>query len=444
MAHRMFRTCRPAAASAAVLVGRLFVPAVAAEDAAPPPRTRAEAWQRLRDEKRLRMAPYHPGRLERQVLAFEKAERPGILQLNYKGFYPRIRSLASGSRLAPVLRFWQPDVKGSSLSVHASAAYSPTGYELYDFQAGRLPHRGRELPPPSTRGDDVYELGALKESPLDGLILYTSLRYRHQPRDAFFGLGQDSQASDRTSFLYQDASYELVSGWQFTPRFVATARLGYVQVFTTDGEDEDFPPIGAVFDDQSAPGLALPQPDFYKLTGLLLWDARDRSFNPHRGGMVGIMFTRFDDKDGDLFGFQRVAADLRGYVSLGSPQRVLAARLLAVSDDADAGSRVPFYFQEALSNSRTLRGYPTFRFRGEKEISLQAEYRWEPAPALELAVFVDAGRVFRPEQDVSLDGLRASGGFGVRLKAYDDVLMRFDVAWGDEGGRAYLRFGPSF
>jgi hypothetical protein len=440
----MLRTCRPGAACLAVLVGRLLVPAAVAEDAVPPPRTRAEAWQRLRDQKRLRLQPYRPGPIEREILAYEKAERPSILQLNYKGFYPRIRSLASGSRLAPVLRFWQPDIKGSSVSLHASAAYSPTGYELYDFQLGRLPHRGSELPAPSTKGDDVYELGQLEESPTGGLLLYTSLRYRHQPRDAFFGLGQDTQPSGRTSFLYQDASYELVTGWQFTPRLVATARLGYVQVFTTDGEDDDFPPIGALYDDQSAPGLALPQPDFHKLSGLLLWDARDRPFNPHRGGMIGLAFTRFDDRGGESFAFQRLAADVRGYVSLGSPQRVLAARLLLLRDEARAGSRVPFYLQEALSNSHTLRGYPTFRFRGEKGLSLQAEYRWEPAPALELAVFVDAGRVFRPQQDVGLDGLRASGGFGLRIKTHDDVLVRFDVAWGDEGGRAYLRFGPAF
>ena len=52
--------------------------------------------------------------------------------------------------------------------------------------------------------------------------------------------------------------------------------------------------------------------------------------------------------------------------------------------------------------------------------------------------------MFRPEEDVTLDGIRATGGFGVRFKTRDDVLMRFDVGWGHEGGRAYLRFGPSF
>lgn len=439
----MLRTDRPATASAAVLVGWLAVLPASAEGPANPPTTRAESWQRLREEKRSRLAPYKPGLIERQILAFEKAERPSFLALNFKGLYPRIRSLASGSRLAPVLHFWQPDIKGSSVSVHASAAYSPTGYELYDFQAGRFPHQGRSLPPPSTRGDDVYELGGLQKSGLDRLILYTSLRYRHQPRDSYYGLGQDTQPGGRTSFLYQDATYEAVGGWQFGRRLVATARLGYVQVFTTDGEDDDFPTISQLYDDQTAPGLAR-QPDFFKLSGLLLFDGRDHPFNPHRGGMVGLAIARVDDRDGDDFRFHRVALDARGYVSLGSPQRVLAARALVVRDQAADGSRVPFYAQDALSNSHTLRGYPTFRFRAEKLLSLQAEYRWEAAPALELALFVDGGRVFRPDEDWTLDGMRGGGGFGLRFKTHEDVLMRFDVGWGTEGGRAYLRFGPSF
>jgi hypothetical protein len=430
-------------ACVAALVGGLVASPARSETTANPPATREEAWQRLREEKRQRLSPYRPGLIERQILAFEKAEKPSILELNVKGFYPRIRSLASGSRLAPVLHFWQPEIKGGALSVHASAAYSPTGYEFYDFQAGRLPHLGRVLPPPSTKGDDVYELGGLQKSTLDRMILYTSLRYRHNPREAFYGLGQDAQTADRTSFLYQDALYELVGGWQFSRRLVATLRAGYMQAFTTDGEDDDFPTISERFDDESAPGLD-SQPDFWKLSGLLLFDGRDRPFNPHRGGMVGLVFTRFDDRNGDEFRFDRVALDARGYVPLGSPQRVLATRAVFLRDSAPEGGRVPFYLQEALSNSHTLRGYPTFRFRGEKGVSLQAEYRWEAAPALELALFADAGRVFRPEENFTLDGLRASVGFGLRFKTAEDVLMRVDVAWGDDTSRVYLRFGPSF
>jgi Omp85 superfamily domain len=409
----------------------------------PAPETRALHWRRLREAKKAALVPYQPTILERQILAFEKAERPSITTRNFHGLYPRVAGISSASWIAPIVRFWQPDIGGTSLSVHASAAYSLRGYELYDFQAGRLPHAGRALPPRSTKGDDVYELGGIKKSTLDRLILYSALRYRHNPRDGFYGLGADSRLEDRTSFLLQDATYELVGGWQFGRRVVATARFGYRQAFIGEGEVPDVPTIGALFDDTSAPGLAR-QPDFWKTSGLLLYDGRDRPFNPHRGGMVGLELTRYDDRGSEEFAFTRMALDARGYVSLGSPQRVLAVRGLFVRDEADEGSRVPFYLMEELSDSHRLRGYPTFRYRGEKIVALSAEYRWEAAPALELALFTDAGRAYRPEESWRVHGLSASLGFGIRLKTHEDVILRLEVAGGTETTRAYLRFGPSF
>jgi hypothetical protein len=411
--------------------------------AAAPPASRAELWRRLREDKRTALAPYRPTRLERAILEFEKAERPSVITLNFHGFYPRVAGVSSGSRIAPTLRFWRPDVGGSPVSVQASAAYSLRGYELYDFQAGRLPHQGKSLPPRSTKGDDVYELGGMPKSALDRLILYTSLRYRNNPQEAFYGLGQDSRREDRTSFLLQDATYELVSGWQFDRHLAATARFGYRQVFLGAGQSDDHPTVAAVFDDVTAPGL-LRQPDFWKSSALLLYDRRDRPFNPHRGGMIGLEATRFDDRGGDAFRFDRLAADARGYLPLGSPQRVLALRALAVRDQAAEGSRVPFYLMEELSDSHKLRGYGTFRYRGERLLSLQAEYRWETAPALELALFADAGRAFRPDESWSVEGLHGSVGFGIRVKTQDGVVARLELARGSEGTRAYVRFGPSF
>jgi hypothetical protein len=409
----------------------------------PAAETRALHWRRLREAKRGALTPYRPTYLERKILEFEKAERPAITTLNFHGIYPRIAGVSSGSRIAPSLRFWQPDIGGSRVSVHASAAYSLRGYELYDLQAGRLPHAGRALPPRSTKGDDVYELGGLAKPGLDRLIAYTSLRYRHNPQDAFYGLGSGSRLGDRTSFLQQDATYEAVGGWQFGRRVVATGRVGYRQVFVGAGESEEHPTIGALFDDAAAPGLDR-QPDFWKASALLLFDGRDRPFNPHRGGMVGLEATRYDDRDSREFAFTRLAVDARGYLSLGSPQRVLAVRALVSRDRADEGARVPFYLMEELSDSHKLRGYSTFRYRGERTVALSAEYRWEAAPALELAVFADAGRAFRPEESWSLSDLRGSLGFGLRIKTHDAVVGRLEVARGVETTRLYVRFGPSF
>ena len=434
-----------AALSAGCIVALAACSALAQEPArAPAPETRAEEWLRLRREKAARPRPPQPGFLERQLLAIERAERPSVLDFNVGGVYPRITNIASGSETAFGARFWRPDVGKARVDVHASAFHSVRGYEFYDLQFGRLPHRGTHFPPRSTRGDDVYELGDLAALDAGQLSLYGSVRYRHFPQTAFFGLGGDTRLEDASNFLHQDALYEVVAGYQGRRRgLAANVRAGFLQAFVGPGTHETLPTLRARFDDASAPGLDR-QPDFVHLAASAIFDGRDRPGNPHKGGMIALAAARFDERGGDAFTFNRFAADGRAFLPLGSPQRVLALRALASTDRPASGARVPFYLQEALGGSRTLRGYGSFRYRGEKILLLQAEYRWETWPALEFAFFGDAGRAFAADEDFAARGLETDYGIGVRLKTHDSVIARFDVARGGEDTRFLFRLGPSF
>jgi hypothetical protein len=414
--------------------------AAAEEDAVP--ETRAEQWTRLRREKAAHPAPPHRSFLERTLLAVEKAKRPSLFGLNLGAVYPRVLNIASGSETAAGIRLWRPDLGASRIDLHASAFYSIRGYEYYDLQLGRMAHRGRAFPACSTRGDDVYELGDVARVDVGRAVLYGSARYRHYPQTAFYGLGADARPEARTTFLGQDALYEVVTGYQ-GPRGAATVRAGLMQAFVGPGTEEEVPSIGALYDDRSAPGLER-QPDFVHLAASLLLDGRDEPGNPHRGGMIALAASRFDERGGDAFTFDRIAGDARAFASLGSPQRVLAVRALASADRPASGARVPFYLQEALGGSRTLRGFDTFRFRGHKLLLFQAEYRWEAWPALELALFADAGRAYGLGEDFALRGLETDYGFGVRLKTHDAVIGRLDVAWSREDTRYLLRLGPAF
>jgi hypothetical protein len=351
----------------------------------PGPGTRAEQWTRLRREKAGRTAPPRPGFLERSLLALEKAKRPSLFDLNVGGVYPRAHNIASGSETAAGIRLWRPDMGDSLVDLHASAFHSIRGYEYYDLQVGRLAHRGDAFPARSTKGDDVHELGDVARVDVGRTVLYGSARYRHYPETGFYGLGAGSRRDGRTSFLSQDALYEVVGGYQ-GPRVAATLRAGLLQAFVGPGTEELVPQLPTLYDDRSAPGLDR-QPDFIHLAASLLLDRRDTPGNPHRGGMIAVAAARFDERGGDEFTFDRVAGDARAFASLGSRQRVLALRALASADRPASGARVPFYLQEPIGGSRTLRGFRTFRFRGEKILLLQAEYRWEAWPALFLDLF---------------------------------------------------------
>jgi hypothetical protein len=446
------RAAAPAALAAAVAF--LAGPAPAAAQSAPKdpaasepgaealePETRAQRWRALRERKRARLVPRKPGRLEKTLLAIEKAERPSLLDLNIAGIYPRVQNIARGSQPAAGLRMWHPAIGGTPLDVEASAFYSLRRYEFYDFQLGRLPHRGRAFPPRSTRGDDLYEVGDVRATG-PRFTAYGSLRYLHEPQTAFYGLGP-ATPSLRTTYLYQHATYEGVAGYAPSPRFSLRVRGGLKQVFIGPGKDDASPTTQAVFDDAAAPGLAR-QPDFFHWGASVLLDGRDEPGRPHKGAMLAVGWDGFDDLSSSSYRFDRFSADARGFLPLGSPQRVLALRARVSSDHPAAGNAVPFYFQETLGGGHNLRGFHTYRFRGRKLVLGQAEYRWEAWPAVELALFADAGRVFTTDEGLSLSGLEHDWGFGLRLKTSDTSVLHFDTAFSREGTRAVIRLGSSF
>jgi surface antigen Omp85-like protein len=352
-----------------------------------------------------------------------------------------VRNISRGSWPAAGVRLWRPAFAGSPLDLHASAFYSLRRYEFYDFQLGRLPHHGRGFPPRSTSGDELHEIGNVRALG-PRFTAYTTLRYMHEPQTPFYGLGAASPP-ERTTYLYQHATYEGAAGYDVTPHLALQVRAGLKQVFIGPGQDHDSPTTQALFDETTAPGLTR-QPDFFHWATSVLFEGRDEPGRPHRGAMLALGWEGFDDLKSSSYRFDRYAADGRAFVPLGSTQRVLALRVRVSSDHPAAGSVVPFYFQETLGGGHNLRGFHTYRFRGNKLVLGQAEYRWEAWPALEFALFVDAGRVFAADEALSLHDLEHDWGIALSLKTSDATLLHFDTAFSREGTRAVLRLGASF
>lgn len=409
----------------------------------PQPGTRASALRELRDEKAKHLEPYRAGRLERLLLSIDKAEAPSILDLQFAGFYPRVGRQSRNAGLSGGVRYWYPDIGRSPLDLHGSAFLSVRQYQLYDMQFGVLPHREHQLPLRSWRGDDVYELGDIDRIGFRPLTVYASLRYTNRPEEIYFGLGPDSPRSNRTSYLLEDATYDLVVGYQPSRWMSLSVHAGYRTFAVRSGRAEGVPSIHDLFDDQTAPGLDA-QPDYWHVTPQLFLDFRDEPGNPHRGFMLGLAYANANDSNDEAFRFDRFAADTRAFVPLGSFQRVLALRSLLLFDRTPPGHRVPFYLQGSLGSSHTLRGYDSFRFRGEDIVLFQAEYRWEASPALEFAVFTDGGTVTETGTRVDLSKMRWDYGYGIRLKNYRAVFFRFDHAFGDERSRALFRVSAGF
>ena len=423
-------------ASIAILALLLAAGSPASEE---PPVTREEVLRRQREEKRKTVSPYKPNRIEEQFLRIDKAENPTIVDLNWKGFYPRVAWPSRGSGAALGARYWQRDVLGP-LDVAGAAFYSWRQYQHYDLQFGLMPHKGNQIPQRSWRGDDLYEIGDVRPG-FPRFPLYATLRYRDLPQEDFYGLGPEASLDERTTYRHEETRAYMRTGIQFTKNIAWIVEGGYQWNLLGPGTASSFPTTDSQFDDKGAPGLAAP-PDYVRLSTQLFVDFRDEPGNPHKGWMLAVIGERFLDRSEDAFSFDRIGFDARGFLPLGSPQRILALRAAFLTDHAAEGDRVPFFMQESLGGSHTLRGFDSFRFRGERLELYQIEYRWEPTTFWELAVFTDAGSAAR--EGSAFEGLEWDYGFGMRFKTYRDVLLRFEVAFSNETTRYYIRSSTGF
>jgi len=384
-----------------------------------------------------------PGLVQRRLRAFLADGEGGGRGIHWGPFVPRIEVVSSGGGPGGVLHFWAPDIAATSFDIHAAASYSIYRYQHYDVQIGLVPHDGERLPREERGTNALFPLSDLeKTAGLPGFNVYASAQYRDYPREDFFGSGPASLRTARTDYRLKDALYEGIV--RFSAGSVSImGRAGLLQTSIHPGLDSAFPDTGVSGNESTAPGL-LRSPDFIHVSAGAWLERRDEPSNPHRGLSLGIAASRFNDRSGDAFQFNRVTVDLREYLPLGSNRHVIALRQVTSLDRPDAGARVPFYLQSKLGGSLLLRGYPSSRFRDDKLLALAGEYRFELRPKVELALIYEAGKVFSKMSAFDLSQLERSFGVGIRLKSPRKVRFRVDLLRSAEGTRVHVKLGPSF
>ncbi len=397
----------------------------------------------LRRSKARHLQPYRRKRLERLFFRLDQEGNVTLEDTNLKGFYPRLAWIARGSGPAAGVRYWRPEVF-RGLDLMGSAFHSWNRYQHYDLHFGMIPNRGMGIPPASLDDEEVEDQGEIDRSRISRFRLYGSARYRYQPEVAYFGTGPDSRKEDRTAFLLKDFLARATVGYQFNPRVAWVFRGGLLRHALGPGRDSSTPTLQERFTADNTPGLDAP-PSYLTLASGLVVDSRDNPGVPRRGWFGALTWEKFHQLGGwNRYNFSQWGLDARTYLPLGSEHRVLALRWLALYADSTDGNAVPFFLQPSLGGSRGMRGFRSFRYRGDKLMQFQAEYRWEASRRLELAIFADSGMVANKGERLSLDKLKSDFGIGLRFKSSRGILFRLDQAWSNEGPRTVVRFGGSF
>ena len=375
-------------------------------------RARAE-----REAKREQLEPYVVTDGEQHMLGLERVQFPrNIFVRGFGGFRPLIGGMPSGSGFVTGAGYTAGGVT-VPVEVEANARVSSHGYTAFDARLVFPPKRG-DLPIRGFVGTEVRDLKSLN----------------------FFGLGTTSSSGDLATYRLEDRSLSAGAVADLSSAVSIGAEGRLLRADVSPGTR--LTPLNQRFDVSSVPGFGL-ETDYYRYGAHLEVDLRDREL-PAAGVWARFDVRRYENRDGAPFNFDRVVADVHGYVPLGTRNRMLALRFRTSHSTTQSGQFVPFYLMETLGGAGTLRGFREYRFRDARNMLINAEYRWEVWTHVDFALFYDAGKVFAEASAFDLHDLKSAYGFGVRGHAFGDTVLRIDVARSNEGIKLHIGGGPSF
>ena len=151
------------------------------------------------------------------------------------------------------------------------------------------------------------------------------------------------------------------------------------------------PSVEEVYTPETLPGLGA-KPTYLHAEGSAALDWRTSAGYSRRGGAYGVTVHDFADHN-SAFGFRRVDYDAIQHIPLLRDAWVLSFHGRVETTYAGDDEQIPFFMLPALGGGSTLRGFPSWRFRDNHSLLLQAEWRVLANRFLDMAVFYDAGKV---------------------------------------------------
>jgi hypothetical protein len=291
--------------------------------------------------------------------------------------------------------------------------------------------------------------------------------YLRRTKDNFFGIGAFAPLSAQTNF---DVERRSVSGGlyrDFTESLQAGIYVSYINSDAYGGQDSKIPSIDAVFSNSpSVVPITLWTPGLHSGSKVItygLFGEYDRR-NYENGVTKGFyLYGRFGSVDGldkgkgifSDYGWFDSQFDARGYIPLISNKTSLVVRLAMDLKDPKGGSQIPFYDLSFLGGFDYVRGFNTYRYRGNNALISVAELRQtvysfkKEHRGIDLIGFGDAGQVWGHNRSTTVPTIlgndsfaarnwKAGIGGGIQYRHTKSLVVRFDLATSQDGPRTYF------
>ncbi len=381
--------------------------------------TRTEQIERQRQQKASHLEPDAPNAVERLVHLALGGRGLGFLSDKIPGFSIRLGGLVSGSGFALGPQYRRTTLADGNIFFRTSASFSIKNYQRYELEFGL----------PRLLADRAsFDFRAVRHD-------YRSIDY--------YGPGPESKKTGRSDFHLTDNAFDATAALKPVRNFNVGLTGGYVMTDIAPGEDDRFASTTAIYSPAQTPGIDQPS-NFLRGGPMVSFDYRDHPGNPREGGYYRANYLFYSDQEYGHYSFRRLNAEAQQYFPFFHKTHVIAVRAKTELSYTDSGNAVPFYEQPVLGGLDDLRGFRPFRFYGDNMIVMNGEYRYQIFSGVDLALFVDEGKVFQSHRDFSARHLEDSYGFGFRFSNEDHVFMRIETGFSREGFQVWFKFGDVF
>jgi len=400
---------------------------------------RAAQWRRKRRAKSRHMEPPEVGafgRIERFLSEVGGTVLPrqfilNIPQLSVAGLHPLVEELDG---LGGGVLYEPPDLNEADRLVSLEATASM---------------------------DREYAAGTLLGFESRRYVGYAYGRYRHRPNEEFYGLGPDSREANEAVYRLNQGTFGGLLGRSLGENALLGGHAS-VQVNRFGPGRGDLPGVRERFG-TSIPGVTR-NVDYLMLGSFFELDLRDTpyqrdfghrfapteerlrgvSLEATRGFYLAAEVTHNLDVRHHDFDFTRFTVDVREFLPIDEELLHGFAFRQFASVTRSSDGQMPFYRLQSLGGARSLRGYRSDRFRDRNVFLVNAEVRCQIWHRLDMAVFADAGHVFRDLDTLQFTDPRVGYGVGFRVKTDGQTLARIDFARSVEGFRTTVDLGSLF
>lgn len=252
----------------------------------------------------------------------------------------------------------------------------------------------------------------------------------------FFGLGNQTAESNETNYTDRELLGHITGGLYIGPsmRLTLTERLRNVDVKV--GGVPNIPFTQAVFPAVKGTGGAT----VWGHQLAFLRDTRDDTLTPTIGSHLSMFVELAQSLTADTNTvFSRYGAEYRILIPNETKRYTFVFR--GRLDATVGGAEIPFFERSSLGGQNTLRGFGVGRFVDNHALVLNFEERIQlfhlrifgTVAEVEMAPFLDIGKVTNTFRYRAFSEYEANPGVGFRAIARPNVVGRVDLATGNEG-----------